>query len=733
MQQVSNERDWSQYASGKPFPKSSARQSAVDPDVDMSLLAPAAAIGQAHRVAAHPRRRTGSKTAAAREMAAAAAAAEAEADDSSELSDLDSPGDGSEVEDNFEDVWAVAVTSPSAARSRYSKPEDEGVVQYRRYCADLGCVPISYYEMHYADGPVVMNDHGIGGTGGVALAKSLAINEKATSITLRTNALDEKAGKAMAAALEANTEIVEVDLFENQMQSVGFAAFSELMASDAAAVKTLDFGRNDVLDFDALPFSAALKENTALEILRLRGNKFGDFGAGGFASMLRVNSTLQELDLSENRIRKRGALALASALAGNAHLKRFNLGGNGVGSAGGVALADAVGGNSTLEELKIDRCEIESAEAGLKLAELLQRNKSLKHLDISYNHMPEAAVHALLEAWEAQGDGGLAFLGLDGIDIPAVDEALIKKILGDGQGKSCSFRHKKSLDDTKFLREEAKRRGALQEGRRAALLAAREAAEKHHRKHSHSHRPRSRGSHGSGSESSDGGRRKKGKNKFRKRGSVQLNEGPQMSRSERRAKRESEHIERRISQHDSAAGKVQGFAKPRQRGGGAESDGSDVSGNSTDPDSGDEAAVAQSNWRRDSRRRRKWSEMYPDMPDPMEVLEEYVSDMQLRLVDLFFAIDKDRSGGVTASELATACKSLGLDMGPEQKEELMLRMDSDGDGLIDYHELCEGRRRFANKLHAEDPRWKTIEESDEDDFSDDFSDDYSGDDVSETD
>ena len=142
----------------------------------MSLLAPAAAIGQAHRVAAHPRRRTGSKTAAAREMAAAAAAAEAEADDSSELSDLDSPGDGSEVEDNFEDVWAVAVTSPSAARSRYSKPEDEGVVQYRRYCADLGCVPISYYEMHYADGPVVMNDHGIGGTGGVALAKSLAIN-----------------------------------------------------------------------------------------------------------------------------------------------------------------------------------------------------------------------------------------------------------------------------------------------------------------------------------------------------------------------------------------------------------------------------------------------------------------------------------------------------------------------------------------------------------------------------
>lgn len=482
-----------------------------------------------------------------------------------------------------------------------------------------------------------------------------------------------------------------------------------------------------MLDFDALPFSAALKENAVLERLRLRGNKFGDFAAGGFASMLRVNVTLEELDLSENRIRKKGALALASALATNSGVKRFNIGGNGIGSAGGVAIADAVAGNSTLEELRVDRCEIESAAAGLKLAELLQRNKHLKRLDISHNHMPEAAVHVLLEAWEAQGEDGLHYLGLEGIDVPAADEALIKKILGDGSVRSCTFRRKKNLEDTAALRAEAKKRMLMQEERHRALLAVRADAEKRARRGEHRSRSRSRG--GSGSESSDGSRHRKrhGKKKFKKRGSVEIGDTSGLSRAERRSKRESQHIERRMSQRDAEPGSaVQGFAKPRQQGGGAESDGSDVSHDSTDPDSEDEAAVAQSNWRRDARRRRKWSEMYPDLPDPMGVLEDYVSDMQLRLVDLFFAIDKDRSGGVTAMELSSACQSLGLNLDDVQKQELMLRMDSDGDGLIDYHELCEGRRRFANKLHAEDPRWKTIDESGEEGFSDDFSDDFSG-------
>lgn len=64
----------------------------------------------------------------------------------------------------------------------------------------------------------------------------------------------------------------------------------------------------------------------------------------------------------------------------------------------------------------------------------------------------------------------------------------------------------------------------------------------------------------------------------------------------------------------------------------------------------------------------------------MEVLEEYVEDNQLRMVDLFFEMDKDRSGTVTREEVEHAIDALDLDLNEEQTEELMDRMDLDGDG-----------------------------------------------------
>jgi Ran GTPase-activating protein (RanGAP) involved in mRNA processing and transport len=673
-------------------------------------------VDQSHRVSAvnHPRRRT-SKAAAAEEAVKAAAEA---ADDSSELSDLDSAGDGEEVEDDFADVWARPVLPGTKGGGRYDKPEQEEVINYRQFCSLGGCVPVSYYELNFTQERFVMNNHGLGSAGAIALGKSLAENTAIKSITLRTNGIDEDAGEALVAACCANPNIVEMDLFENQLESDGFAAFAAAFAADDTMLRLLDLGRNDLLDFDALPFTAALKENNTLEVLALKGNKFGDFAAGGFSTMLQANNHLEELDLSENRIMKRGGIALATALGVNKSLKRFRIGGNGIGSDGGIAMAEAVAGNSTLEELYLDRCEIESAAAGVKLAELLQRNTSLKTLDIGHNRMPDAAIHVILEAWEAQPKGkGVTYLGLEGIDIDSKDQEIIKRCIADGD-RNCSFKKKYSLEDTEKLKAAAKLRAAAMAERRKANEArrkteherrkAKQSAGSEHGGSEHSHGSRRHGSHKHGSGK---------KHKFKKRGSVVEVEDENLSRSERRARRESEHIQRRLSQRDDVGGGVAPKEPKQHHASVAEDDGELVSEDSTDPDTDDDEGVAQSNWRRDARKRRKWADMHPDLPDPMGVLEDYVSDMQLRLVDLFFAIDKDRSGGVSKSELGAACLALGLPLDDDQKEELMHRMDTDGDGTIDYHELCEGRRRFANKLHAQDPRWKTIAESSDEDWS----------------
>ncbi|EDQ86520.1 uncharacterized protein MONBRDRAFT_33789 [Monosiga brevicollis MX1] len=111
--------------------------------------------------------------------------------------------------------------------------------------------------------------------------------------------------------------------------------------------------------------------------------------------------------------------------------------------------------------------------------------------------------------------------------------------------------------------------------------------------------------------------------------------------------------------------------------------------------------------------------LYPNMNDPMAILETYVRKHRMRLVDLFAQIDKDKSGTLTVREVTEACTELRIPLNAVQQEELMFRLDIDGDGEIDYHELCEGRR----VLHEEATGFKfrhpddtpSSEEDDDDD------------------
>lgn len=101
----------------------------------------------------------------------------------------------------------------------------------------------------------------------------------------------------------------------------------------------------------------------------------------------------------------------------------------------------------------------------------------------------------------------------------------------------------------------------------------------------------------------------------------------------------------------------------------------------------------------------------------------YVYSTRLRLVDFFFSIDKNRSGGVTKDELTQAVDVLdGLDMTRLQMEELIERLDVNNDGEINYEELCEGRKEITEKLRARDPRWTTRQSHDSGSESSDDSD-----------
>jgi hypothetical protein len=128
--------------------------------------------------------------------------------------------------------------------------------------------------------------------------------------------LDADDARAIAAELEVNTTLTELNLWDNPIGDAGAASLAD-----------------------------ALRANTALALLILYKNLIGDAGATALAEVLAVNTTLTELNLFKNLIGDAGAASLADAFRINTTLTMLNLGSNSIGDAGSAALTAAVDSN----------------------------------------------------------------------------------------------------------------------------------------------------------------------------------------------------------------------------------------------------------------------------------------------------------------------------------------------------------------------------------------------------
>ncbi|KAK3819060.1 MAG: hypothetical protein J3R72DRAFT_529307 [Linnemannia gamsii] len=145
------------------------------------------------------------------------------------------------------------------------------------------------------------------------------------------------------------------------------------------------------------PLAEALKTNSTLTTLNLRGNSIGHNGAKALAEALKTNSTLTTLDLWNNSIGSDGAKALAEALKTNSTLTTLNLNRNSIGGDGAKALAEALKTNSTLTTLNLEYNKI--GDDGAKaLAEALKTNSTLTILSLEYNKIGDDGAKALAEA-----------------------------------------------------------------------------------------------------------------------------------------------------------------------------------------------------------------------------------------------------------------------------------------------------------------------------------------------
>ncbi|XP_064633040.1 EF-hand calcium-binding domain-containing protein 12-like [Lineus longissimus] len=84
-------------------------------------------------------------------------------------------------------------------------------------------------------------------------------------------------------------------------------------------------------------------------------------------------------------------------------------------------------------------------------------------------------------------------------------------------------------------------------------------------------------------------------------------------------------------------------------------------------------------------------------PEAIQILEQFLSEKKMRLVDLFQAVDKDKSWSLTKDEFVEAIKLAGIDMTDDMLEDLMLSLDVDMNKEVTYKQLLKGMRSWKKE------------------------------------
>lgn len=552
---------------------------------------------------------------------------------------------------------------------------------YREVCRRARVVPATFLEQHLHDEAIVMNDHGLGPEGGVAAATALRRHKSLRVLELANNDLGSGGVAAVASALAAIPQLESLDLSGNGVGREGIRKVSRALGR-TSRLQRLVLARNSFLDLDSAPLAAALKENRSLLTLSLADNRFGDVAGLRFGAMLGDNKTLLELDLSRNCIRKRGGTALGQAMVANGTLVKLVLSHNGVGDDGALEFSSSLRSNGTIERLDMSGCRITAVGAS-GLAQALKSNGTLQHLDIGYNPIACAGVRDILSAL-LEANRSLRVLVIDGIPLDEETLALLQRLLAARPDLEIRYSRPGHASSVDGMREQllalkarnARKRAPNRMRRRSSTLALELGPDGNplRRWPSSQYDPswsdeekRRHGYNPDGTPRTDGAWLA---------GLAEYDEGWSDEK-----KRDMGYNPDGTQRDDTEWQNIQRMRNGSAKGLAADQFSSSSESESSEFESDDEMAKIRHHRRHLRLCTRRFSKMYPGVDDPMAVLERYVDANKLRFVDLFFQMDRDRSGSLETEEVESAIKLMDLDLSHLQLTELMTRMDLDGDGM----------------------------------------------------
>ncbi|XP_044170663.1 NLR family CARD domain-containing protein 3-like isoform X2 [Acropora millepora] len=231
--------------------------------------------------------------------------------------------------------------------------------------------------------------------------QALTCNTTVTNLKLFYMRLSKEYIDLLAHALSGNTPFSSLDLRSSYGTGRTLADDGAKSLPQALRVNTslssLDLRGNSIGDKGANSLAQALIVNTSLSSLGLYSNSIGDKGANSLAQALRVNTSLSSLGLYSNSIGDEGANSLAQVLRVNTSLSSLDLQGNSIGHEGANSLAQALRVNTSLSSLYLSRNPI-SDEGANSLAQALRVNTSISSLDLGGNSIGDAEANLLAQA-----------------------------------------------------------------------------------------------------------------------------------------------------------------------------------------------------------------------------------------------------------------------------------------------------------------------------------------------
>ncbi|XP_075050731.1 leucine-rich repeat-containing protein 74A [Mixophyes fleayi] len=91
-------------------------------------------------------------------------------------------------------------------------------------------------------------------------------------------------------------------------------------------------------------------------------------------------------------------------------------------------------------------------------------------------------------------------------------------------------------------------------------------------------------------------------------------------------------------------------------------------------------------------------------PDPMRVIQDFLDERKLRMLDFFKNMDKDGSMSVSVSDFLRYLTVAGVTLDAVQMDSLLQRLDKDQSGTIDYRNLVDSRKKMVKDLRKQQRR-----------------------------